>query len=217
MADATAGATRPDGAPDEPERRSLDLPAAIILGLAALLTALAAYQAALADGNALQGYSEANQELNDANAFYQQGNVQQATDQQQFLSYAVAVTEGNQDVAEYIRTELMRDELEAAVDWWESDPDALTPFDDVEDNPYVNEDWAEANRLEEQSAVTFQEGADADAEGDQYELANVMFAASLFFGGIGTLIGRYEIQLYMLGVAVLGLLAGAVGFVMAVI
>ena len=204
-----------NGERDQRRDGRLELLSAIVLGIAALLTALAAWQAGERDGQALENYSDANRQLNDANAFYAQGNQTAATDQGLFVQYAVAATEGNTDVADYLRTSLMRPELREAVDWWENDEDAVTPFDEDEDNPYAIADWAEANALEEQSALTFDEGLAADEQGGVFEITNIFFAGSLFFAGIGSVFRRYDIRLYVIGVAVLALLTGIVGLVMA--
>jgi len=199
----------------ERSRPNLELWAAIILGAAALLTAFSAYKAALKDGDALQGYSQSTALLSDANFFYSQANQTFAQDQAMFLQYAVAVTEGNTDVAEYVRTSLMRPELQAAIFWFEEDPDAATPFDEAEGNPYVIDDLEEANRLQEESTARFEEGSTADEEGDKFELANVFLAASLFFAGIGTLFSRSPVQMAMLAIGVIGLGIGAVTLVTA--
>jgi len=188
--------------------------AAIILGIAATLTAVAAYNAALTDGDALQGYTNSTRSLNDANAFYAQGNTTSSSDQSLFVEYANANFAGETERAQYLTT-LMRPELAEAVAWWEATDDAVTPFDDIEGNPYTVADFDDARTLEEQAQVQFDEGADADDQGDVFELAAVFFALTLFFGGVATLFGKRAVTTGLLTVSVLTLALGTVNLVRA--
>ena len=120
--------------PEEPTGDLLQVFAAILLGIAATLTAFSAYRSALSDGNALQGYTVASQKLADSNFFYGQGNQVEAGDRGLFVAYATASQEGNAELADYLVT-LMRPELSDAVAWWNETDEAITPFDELDDNP----------------------------------------------------------------------------------
>jgi hypothetical protein len=195
-------------APAEPNNDRFQLVAAILLGLAATLTAFSAYQASLKDGEALQGYTSSTRSLNDANAYYSEATQVFALDQQLFVQFAVAA-QTDASLAAYLRT-LMRPGLEEAMQWWDTTDAAVTPFDPIEGNPYVVEQQAVAVDLEEQAAVQFDEGSEADDTGDQFELATVLFAITLFFGGIATLFSRAPITLALLVVATTTLVGGGV-------
>lgn len=190
---------------DDPRRDRLELWSAILLGLAALAAAFTAYQAALSDGDAVQGYTTAIQQLSDANFFYTQGNQQFAQDNQLFLNYVQAVERDETDVALYIRSELMSDNLQEAMDYWESS-DATTPFD--AESPYAIESFAPADESQESSTESFAEGADADEQGDTYELAGVLLAVSLFLGGIVSFFRRRGIANLLLGLGATSLVGG---------
>lgn len=192
----------------------LSLVAAILLGIAATLTALAAYNAALKDGEALEGYTTSNAALSESNYWYAQGNQTYAGDQQLFVAYATAVQEGQVDLSDYLLT-LMRPEMAAAVEWWLEDPDAVTPFDESETNPYVIAEFAEGEAEGVRSQEAFAEGRTADEVGDEFELATVLLALTLFFGGIATLFRRRAISVGLLVVATLTMLAGAGQFLLA--
>ena len=189
--------------------------AAIVLGIAAVLTAFAAYNAALSDGNALQGYTNSTRTLNDANAFYAQGNTTSSADQSLFVEFATARFQDEQDRADYLMT-LMRPELLAAVEWWDSSEEAVTPFDEIDGNPYTVEDFATAAELEEQASVQFDEGAKADDKGDIFELATVFFALTLFFGGVATLFAKRSVTVALLGIGGLTLVIGGINLVRAI-
>jgi hypothetical protein len=200
--------------PAEPSTDLKQIVAAVILGIAATLTALSAYNAALADGNALQGYTTSSLRLNDANAFYAQGNVAVASDQSLFIQYAVASQEGQTDLATYLTT-LMRPEMQQAVEWWIATDEALTPFDEIEGNPYAVPDFIEANELEAEANALFQEGSDEDSKGDKFELAVVLFALALFFGGIATLFRKASVSTALLVMAAVTVSAGALRLITA--
>lgn len=194
--------------PAESDGSRLSLIAAIVLGIAATLTAISAYAASLQDGEALQGYTRSTSALNDANYFYSSGTQVLAVDQALFVDYASAAQEGNTDLADYLTT-LMRPELLDAVTWWQDDAEATTPFDDVEANPYVITEFDDADALSVESEQAFDEGSAADDKGDKFELATVLLALTLFFGGIASLFRRRSVSVGLLGVSGVALVSGA--------
>jgi len=71
--------------------------------------------------------------------------------------------------------------------------DKASNKDLVGDEAYQKEMLAKADELTAQSEKTFKEGNDANETGDKFELANVMFAVSMFFMGIA-LVFKTEIK-----------------------
>lgn len=194
--------------PADPADGLLQVIAAILLGLAATFTALSAYQAALLDGEALQGYTTSTRTLSDANAFYAQGNQTTAMDQQLFLAYVSARHKSDDELAEYLTT-LMRPELKGAIRWWDKSDSPLPPLDpSVQENPYEVEDFNEAYDLESEAGKLFGAAAKADSKGDKFELSTVLFALTLFFGGISTVFRRRSVSRGLLGVSGVTLVAG---------
>lgn len=194
-----------------PERGEnlLSVVAAILLGLAATLTALSAYQAALRDGEVLDSFNQSARHLAEANRLDSAGDLVKSQDQQFFGQYVVLLqTPGQADVAEYLRSNNMRPELVNAVDWWIEDPDAVTAFDEDPDNPYVVEEHEAAEDLEARSAADYDEAVRLDRVGDQFELATVLLALTLFFAGIASLFRRRLLARGLLAVGTLALGAG---------
>jgi len=214
MADVTSTTT------DEDHRHGrAELFAAILLGIAGVLTAFCAYKAALTDGDALQGYTESTQQLTDSNQFYSQALQRSTKDQQLFTQFALESQTANEELVAYMLT-LMDDNLRDAVLWWsdavQQDDGLLSPFVDHPDNPYVNADQAQAVKLETRSNATYEDAAAFDDEGDQYELAAVLFALTLFFAGIATLLKRIQATYVLLTAATLSSAVGIVVLVAAV-
>jgi hypothetical protein len=193
--------------PAEPADSWRQVVAAILLGLAATFTALSAYEASLLDGEALQGYTNSTRTLSDANAFYAQGNQTTAMDQQLFVAYATAVHEGNTELADYLRT-LMRPELREGITWWENNDDAVTALDESDENPHHVEDFRKAYELEKTAGLEFKTAVKADNRGDKFELSTVLFALTLFFGGISTVFHRQGVSRALLGISAITLAAG---------
>jgi hypothetical protein len=164
----------------------LELIAVVLLGLAATATAWAAFQAGQYDGQMLTSFTEANLNLNDANAYYSEGTQTYIEDELIFLRYVEAINEDDLELAGYLRESLMSDQLVAAIEWWETDGiDYDTPF--VEENPdYVIESYVLADDLATATDEAFEAGQDANKTGDTYNLITVLLAAALFVLGIAT-------------------------------
>lgn len=196
--------------PAERATNRTQLFAAILLGLAATLTAFSAYQASLKDGEALQGYTASSRTLSDANGFFAQGNQTSAQDQQLFVAYVGAIQTPEGEALGNTYKDLMRDELKAAIAWWEPEENtAATPFVEEEGNPYTIADFEEANALEERAAEEFEAAAEDDDTGDKFDLATVFFALTLFFGGVATLFARRAVTAALLAAGLLTLVVGA--------
>jgi hypothetical protein len=204
-ADAADAATRRHG--------WAELAAAILLGVAGVLTAFSAYKAALTDGDALQGYTESTQLLANSNQFYSQSVQQITADRDLFTQFAIAANSEDEELAGYVLT-LATPNLREAIEWWseevQTDETVLTPFVEHPDNPYMNENLATAVSLEEQSVQAQKAGTASDEEGDQYELAAVLFALTLFFGGIATLLKRELATWILLGAGTVSSVIGLV-------
>jgi hypothetical protein len=197
---------------DSPTPASTDgrqLIAAIILGLAAVLTAVASYSSSLAGGDAANLRTDAGRTLADANFFYSQANQVSAGDQALFTAYATATQQGNANLSQYLIT-LMRAPMQESIDWWLETDDAVTPFDDLDGNPYLLEDLAEANALEAEAEDQVDRSQAADERAAQFDLATVLLALTLFFAGIATLFRRRMISRLLLGVSVVTMAVGSV-------
>jgi hypothetical protein len=198
--------------PADPEDDKLQIAAAILLGLAAILTAFSGYYSAIKGGDSADTRADSGRTLADANFFFAQDTQLSAQDQAIFVPYAEAVQRGDQDTADYLTT-LMRPVMADAVQWWNDTDEAVTPFDEVDGNPYyadgAQEALDEANRLQKVADEQVEAAADLDAKGDQFDLATGILALTLFFGGVGTLFKSRRVATVMVGLGGVGLLIGA--------
>lgn len=192
---------------------AIALAAAIVLGLAAVLTAWSAYRGSLTSDLVLKSYSEQQAAIALANDTFSRADQQEQLETTLFLDWAVATSADNTDAADYL-TNVMGDELFAAVEWWIDQPEETapaTPF--TPDNP-AYADLPSQVLVAEGDAIlaeaeTYRLAAEqADADSDRFDLANVFFAVVLFVAGLATLVQRRSIQIGFLALSVVGLVAG---------
>jgi hypothetical protein len=186
---------------------SLEILIAVLLGLAAVATAYAGYKSSSLSGEAVQGYSEAAVKSNEATFFYSTA-VQGALENEiLFIEYEkakLAALAGNSEIdlafAQYLRESLMTQPLLNAIDWWEGQPtdeQPVSPF--VPENPEaVNlefvQAFAEGQRREEGSSDAFDDATEKDDRSDEFTLATVLLATSLFILGVAGVFRVYRIK-----------------------
>jgi hypothetical protein len=169
---------------DTPKRRDrLETLIATLLGLAAVLVAVASYQGSLRDGDSIKSFNLGIRSINDANGFYNEAVQTVARDQALFLEFAKASQDNKGDLATYLRTSIMDNNLRRGVTQWLNDKtDKIeTPIDAP---AYEVPAQGEAERLEKLTDRQFAEAQSLDDEGDRYNLVGVIVASSLFFLGI---------------------------------
>jgi hypothetical protein len=178
------------------DRNVVELFVAIVLGAAALLTAYAAYYGSLAGGDALQGYTQATITRGEANSDYSDYSQSYSSDQSTFLQYQVKLDEGEADVAQNIRDSLFSPELEAATVAWEADNQGFaTPLGVKE---YVVESYNSYLANDEAATKAFDDAQKTDDQGDNFDLASVFLAVSLFFAGVAGLMRSRKVSYALL-------------------
>ncbi|HEU5153022.1 MAG TPA: DUF4337 family protein [Iamia sp.] len=194
---------------DEARRGKVELLAAILLGLAGALTAFSAYKAALTDGDALAGYTESTKATSDANSYYDDYSQTYFADKQLFLQYNLLAIE-DPELANEMRELYFGPELEAATAVWADLPEEETPPTPLDLDEYVVESFDDYEAASAEADAKFEEGAKADSAGDEFELANVYFAVSLFMAGVAALFRRHPVRYFALGLSVLGMVPGVI-------
>ena len=188
-------------------RFSLDVLLAVMLGLAALTAAWVAFQSSALGGEVTAEYNEGIRATDLASQAYTEGNQNLVEDQGIFLEYVKAAYAGDEDLALYVRENLMSDDLAGAIEWWETDgADFDSPF--VEENPnYVLEAFETGAALDAEADEHFAAAEAADQEGARYELLLVILAVVLFLlGMVGVVRGRgLRLGLFGVGLALFAL------------
>ena len=176
---------------------------AVMLGLAAIITAWTAFQSSQLGDKVQESFSEGIRSSDQASQEYNTAIAADNQDQAIFLEYAKALVSEDEVTATYIQESLMSPELAAAVEWWIEQPDDTgpdSPF--VEENPnWDDSSWATAADLDVEAQQYFDSARQADADGDKFDLLEVIVTLSLFLFGIASLVRQQKIQV---GLAAVG-------------
>jgi hypothetical protein len=181
--------------------RRLELLSAVLLALATVATAWAAYQSRQWTGEQSQGYSRATATRIAVNRSAALANRQVQIDVATFVQWVNAYQERHDALARFYRARF-RDEFKPAFAAWLAakpfeNPNApRTPFDMRE---YRLKTAVKANRLEKTAAAASERAKEANQRADNYMLAVVLFASSLFFAGISTKLGTPRVRAAILG------------------
>lgn len=183
---------------------------AALLALATMATAWCGYQAARWDGEQAVHLTEASTARIDSAQVSNRAVLTLNLHAGLFFEWAAAVSQENQDLADFLYQRFPR-ELKKAVDAWLAtqplqNPGAPpSPFAMAE---YALPDTEEARRLDELAQAKFEQAIEENARSDQYVLLTVIFASVLFFGGISGKFRSPGLDLLMLALAVVVFVAG---------
>jgi hypothetical protein len=168
--------------------RWLELFATVLLAVATVATAWSAYQARVWTGEQSQGYSRANATRADVNRTAALANRQVQIDVATFTAWVDAHAQGRAPLAAFYAAHF-RNEFKPAFRAWL----ATKPFTNraAPKTPFAMPQYrlqaaARADRLEAVADAASQGAKDANQHADNYMLAVVLFASSLFFAGIST-------------------------------
>jgi hypothetical protein len=168
--------------------RRLDLAATVLIALATLATAWSAYQAREWTGEQSQGYSHATAARIAVNRTSALANRQVQIDVATFIEWVDAHQQQRAEQAAFYRARF-RDEFKPAfAAWLATKPltNSAAPKTPFAMPQYRLAATAEADRLETSAAADSEHAKDANQRADNYMLAVVLFASSLFFAGIST-------------------------------
>jgi hypothetical protein len=191
MKDASAGSF---------ERR-LELAATVLLAMAAVATAWAAYQSARWHGEQARGQSASIAARVESTRAANVANRQAQIDVALFTQWVDAYARDETELADFYRKRF-RAEFRPAFEAWvatkpRTNPTApLSPFAIPQ---YKLAATAQAERLEAQAAAASQRVGGFIQRADNYSLAVVLFAASLFFAGISTRLHSPTTRMVVLG------------------
>jgi hypothetical protein len=181
--------------------RHFELAATVLLAIAAVATAWASYQSARWHGEQARGQSRSIaarvESTRAANVANRQGQIDVAL----FTQWVDAYARDETELADFY-DKRFRPEFKPAFDAWvatrpRKNPSApLSPFAMPQ---YKLAATAQADRLEAQAAAFSDRGGDFRQRADNYSLAVVLFASSLFFAGISTRLHSSTTRMVVLG------------------
>ena len=168
--------------------RRLELFATVLLAVATVATAWAAYQSREWTGEQSQGYSRANATRADVNRTAALVNRQVQIDVATFTQWVDAHAQHRAALAAFYAARF-RNEFKPAFGAWR----ATKPFTNraAPKTPFAMPQYrlraaARTDRLESRATAASQGAKDANQHADNYMLAVVLSASSLFFAGLST-------------------------------
>jgi hypothetical protein len=181
--------------------RRLELAATVLLAMAAVATAWAAYQSARWHGQQAKSQSASIAARVESTRTANVANRQVQIDVALFTQWVDAYARDQTELAAFYRKRF-RAEFQPAFEAWvatkpRTNPAApLSPFAMPQ---YKLATTAQADRLEAQAGEASQRVGRFIQRADNYSLAVVLFAASLFFAGISTRLGSSTAKTVILG------------------
>jgi hypothetical protein len=174
--------------------RWLELVSTVLLALATVATAWAAYQSRQWTGEQAQGYSHATATRIAENRSAALANRQVQIDVATFIQWIDAHEHHDEPLAGFYRTRF-RDEFKPAFAAWLATKPFTSPA--APRTPFAMPVYrlkasAEAARLESVAAADSERAKSANEHADNYMLAVVLFASSLFFAGISMKVGSFR-------------------------
>ncbi len=179
----------------------IELLATILLAVAAVATAWSTYQSTRWRGDQTIDFSKATAaRIQSSEASTRAGQLTQI-DIATFIQWVDAYVTGNNKLAQFYE-QRFRPEFRPAFDAWiatnpRTNPDApLTPFAMPQ---YKVSEAEEAARLNVEAGIHSDAAGNSNQRSNNYVLAVVLFAASLFFAGISTKLTRLPQREVLLG------------------
>jgi hypothetical protein len=176
-----------DPKPDSFERR-LELAATVLLAMAAVATAWAAYQSARWHGEQARAQSASIAARVESTRAANVANRQAQIDVALFTQWVDAYARVETELADFYRKRFRAEFRPAFEAWVATKPrtNATAPLSPFAMPQYKLAATVQADRLEAQAAAASERVGGFIQRADNYSLAVVLFAASLFFAGIST-------------------------------
>jgi hypothetical protein len=181
--------------------RRFELAATILLAIAAVATAWSAYQSARWHGEQAKAQSASIAARVESTRAANEANRQAQIDVALFTQWVDAYARDETELAGFYRKRF-RPEFQPAFQAWVATRPRLNP--DAPLSPFAMPQYklaatAQADDLEAQAAASSTRVAGFIQRADNYSLAVVLFAASLFFAGISTRLRSLTPRMVVLG------------------
>lgn len=172
----------------DPRDRWIEILSSVLLAIAVIATAWSGYQATRWGGVQANAFAAAGAARTESTRASTTAGQLVTIDVTIFVEWAAALSQDNDALAEFLE-ERMRDEFKPALDAWL----ATEPLDNPDAPPapfampeYQLADEQAAEDLLAEAEEKSEEAREANQTGDDYVLTTVLFAAVLFFAGVGT-------------------------------
>ncbi len=191
---------------------AIEITAAIVISVAAVLTSWASFQAALWDGDQQANYAKASGARTAATRLATEAGQYETADLLMFQQWLNAAAAGEPRLKDFYR-ERFRPEFAVGFNAWmataplEGNAAPTTPF--VMPQYHLSR-LSEATVMQKAADDFFNQGEKANDISDAFERTTVLFAIALFFGGIGQTFKSPFVKATLLGLAVISCAVSAI-------
>ena len=199
--------------------KRIEILVAVFLGITAILTAWASWIGSLHGGNQATNYTKSNNVSAEGNSEYNSAYQQYLSDQLAWntmseYSFDLEIAQAKGDdvsaqlIEEKIESYIQENGSDILFDAWEKMTDDMNSPFEVEG--MVDKYFETANDLLAESQALLEEGQKDNANGDAYNLVNVIYSLVLFMLGIIGVFKRIPNRTVVLGIAVVCLILATV-------
>jgi hypothetical protein len=165
--------------------RVLEVVAVLILGLATVGSAWCGYEASRWNGDEGDLIRQASDLDIESARLSGIATQRVAYDAGVLSDYAQAVATGEDNLARFYRTSLVRPDFLPVLDAWEAEVDAgRAPENLFEDEAYLEEQYAPSQAVKAEAEDRTRQSQSAGRIADSYVLTTIFFAIGLFFAGV---------------------------------
>ena len=201
----------------------MELIAAVVIGLAAVLTAIASYQGALIDGQIDRAFAGSLSTTIQANNSYNLADAERAIERDWIFSW-IAEVENGTPAGEFLGLTMPKEILALATEWATATDGSLDPFSDGILDPFSDEgsatydsyqslpsvqSLAEGDQLSRDATCSTFEAQVLSRQGARKGLSTIFLAIALVVGGVAALLRGRLAQNIVLATSVTALIAGA--------
>jgi hypothetical protein len=176
--------------------------AVLLLGVGSVATAWCGLQASRWNGEEARLSRDAGITRIDASQSFSLGTQKFAYDANMATQYASAIADGDEELREFLRENLMRPDFLPVLDRWEASIRAGdNSFSLFTDEEYLDMLFAESAATAAASDAALAESNEASDNADDYLLMTLLTATALFFSGVTTSFASRPARLALLAIA----------------
>jgi hypothetical protein len=189
--------------------RLIEIVAVLLLGIATVGTAWCGYQSSQWNGAQTDLARESSDQRVEASRLFGLATQKVAYDANIVAQYAQAVVQGDDNLAQFYRKNLVRPPFLPLLDQWQAEITAGgTPTSLFQDQAYLDAQFSEYQKAVDQAEALSQQSQQASETSDEYVITTILLAIALFFAGV-TSSFRYQPARVLLVLLAVGTVAVA--------
>lgn len=174
----------------------------LLLGIGSVATAWCGIEASRWNGEEERESRDAGIARTDSSQSFALGTQKFAYDANMVTQYARAIVDGDDQLRQFLRDNLVRPEFEPVLDSWETAIRAGDQsFSLFTDDDYLDTLFADSTATAAESEAALARSDEASDNGDDYLLMTLLTATALFFAGVTTSFTSRPARLALLAIA----------------